>query len=96
MDTAGLLPTKEMDRVVTKSTRTKMHHLVMHVKRDVNIEVCLQPTTLFFAKQSATDTLPAQFARSDLRSNASVQGGTGLVILSCETASAGMCTGTIR
>jgi hypothetical protein len=87
MYTAGLLPTNEMDRVVTNSTRTKMHHLVMHVKRDVNIEVCLNLTTLFFAKQYATDTLPAQFARSDHRRNASMQGGTGLVILSCETAS---------
>jgi hypothetical protein len=74
MDTAGLLPTKEMDRVATKSTRPNMHHLVMHAKRDVNIEVYLHPTTLFVAKQSVPNTLTAQFARSDFRSNASVQG----------------------
>jgi hypothetical protein len=35
-------------------------------------------------KQSVPDTLPAQFASSDIRSTASVRGGTGLVILSCE------------
>jgi hypothetical protein len=46
----------------------------MHTKRDVNIEVYLHPTTLFVAKQYVPNTLTAKFARSDFRSNASVQG----------------------